>query len=69
MTSNTDDDNIEIIAGNAPLGADEEDDGKSLTDLVELAFADRRQSRVGCSDDLDVVVFRAHGWSAPPRHS
>ena len=36
MTSNTDDDNIEIIAGNAPLGADEEaDDGKSLTDLVE----------------------------------
>src|ERR1700750_2035724 len=35
MTSNTDDDNIEIIAGNAPLGADEEADGKSLTDLVE----------------------------------
>ena len=36
MTSNTDDDNIEIIAGNAPLGAEEEEaDGKSLTDLVE----------------------------------
>jgi len=35
MTSNTDDDNIEIIAGNAPMGGEEESDGKSLTDLVE----------------------------------
>ena len=35
MTSNTDDDNIEIIDGDAPMGAEEEADGKSLTDLVE----------------------------------
>ena len=33
MSTNTDDDNIEIISGD-PLG-DEEADGKSLTDLVE----------------------------------
>ena len=32
MTSNTDDDNIEIISGDA---TDEDNDGKSLTDLVE----------------------------------
>ena len=32
MSTNTDDDNIEIIAG---LGAGEDADGKSLTDLVE----------------------------------
>src|SRR5689334_16780167 len=35
MTSNTDDDNIEIIAGDAPMGAEEEADGKSLTAMVE----------------------------------
>ena len=35
MTANPDDDNIEIIAGDAPMGAEEEADGKSLTDLVE----------------------------------
>jgi hypothetical protein len=34
MTANTDDDNIEIIGGE-PGAATEEDDGKSLTDLVE----------------------------------
>jgi Protein of unknown function (DUF2587) len=33
MTANTDDDNIEIIGGDDSLVAD--DDGKSLTDLVE----------------------------------
>jgi proteasome activator-like protein len=33
MTTNTDDDNIEIIGGDASMPAD--DDGKSLTDLVE----------------------------------
>jgi hypothetical protein len=32
MTTNTDDDNIEIISGNT---GDEDGDGKSLTDLVE----------------------------------
>jgi Protein of unknown function (DUF2587) len=36
MTTNTDDDNIEIIGGDAQLIGEEEDaDGKSLTDLVE----------------------------------
>jgi hypothetical protein len=38
MTTNTDDDNIEIIGGDGPVGADEQGDadgGKSLTDLVE----------------------------------
>ncbi|RDH77438.1 bacterial proteasome activator family protein [Mycolicibacterium moriokaense] len=37
MTTNTDDDdNIEIIGGDGPIAApDEETDGKSLTDLVE----------------------------------
>jgi hypothetical protein len=34
MTINNDDDNIEII-GEGPRAADEESDGKSLTDLVE----------------------------------
>ena len=34
MSTNTDDDNIEIISGD-PLAAEEADDGKSLTDLVE----------------------------------
>jgi Protein of unknown function (DUF2587) len=34
MTSNTDDDNIEIIGGDMRV-ADEDADGKSLTDLVE----------------------------------
>jgi hypothetical protein len=33
MTSNTDDDNIEIIGGDSRMA--EDDDGKSLTDLVE----------------------------------
>jgi proteasome activator-like protein len=35
MSTNTDDDNIEIIGGDPRVGSDEEDDGKSLTDLVE----------------------------------
>jgi hypothetical protein len=35
MTANTDDDNIEIIGGDDRLVADEDADGKSLTDLVE----------------------------------
>lgn len=36
MSTNTDDDNIEIIGGDEPLAAEEADaDGKSLTDLVE----------------------------------
>jgi len=35
MTANTDDDNIEIIGGDASLVGDEDADGKSLTDLVE----------------------------------
>jgi hypothetical protein len=35
MTSNTDDDNIEIIGRDAQAAMDEESDGKSLTDLVE----------------------------------
>ncbi|MDQ2638553.1 MAG: bacterial proteasome activator family protein [Actinomycetota bacterium] len=34
MTTNSDDDNIEIIGGEA-TAADQESDGKSLTDLVE----------------------------------
>ena len=35
MTTNTDDDNIEIIAGDAQMPSEEDADGKSLTDLVE----------------------------------
>jgi Protein of unknown function (DUF2587) len=35
MTTNTDDDNIEIIGGEPQAAAEEEADGKSLTDLVE----------------------------------
>jgi hypothetical protein len=35
MTTNTDDDNIEIIGGDAGVPVDEDADGKSLTDLVE----------------------------------
>jgi len=35
MTANTDDDNIEIIGGEPGPMADEDADGKSLTDLVE----------------------------------
>jgi hypothetical protein len=35
MSTNTDDDNIEIINGGASAVADEDSDGKSLTDLVE----------------------------------
>ena len=35
MTTNTDDDNIEIIGGDPRAMADEDADGKSLTDLVE----------------------------------
>ena len=35
MTANTDDDNIEIIGGDDRLVADDDADGKSLTDLVE----------------------------------
>ena len=35
MTSNTDDDNIEIIGGDPGAMAEEQADGKSLTDLVE----------------------------------
>ncbi len=35
MTTNTDDDNIEIIGGDPRVLADDEADGKSLTDLVE----------------------------------
>ena len=35
MTTNSDDDNIEIIGGDMDMPADEQADGKSLTDLVE----------------------------------
>jgi hypothetical protein len=35
MTTNTDDDNIEIIGGEPATAAEEDDDSKSLTDLVE----------------------------------
>jgi hypothetical protein len=35
MTANTDDDNIEIIGGDPQAAAEEDADGKSLTDLVE----------------------------------
>ncbi|MDT5096862.1 MAG: hypothetical protein QOC76_599, partial [Mycobacterium sp.] len=35
MSTNTDDDNIEIIGGDGPMNPEQEDDGKSLTDLVE----------------------------------
>jgi hypothetical protein len=35
MTTNTDDDNIEIIGSDPRATAEQEDDGKSLTDLVE----------------------------------
>jgi hypothetical protein len=35
MTTNTDDDNIEIIGGDTRMPVDEDADGKSLTDLVE----------------------------------
>src|SRR5215217_9107102 len=35
MTTNTDDDNIEIIGGDPRAAAEEDADGKSLTDLVE----------------------------------
>jgi hypothetical protein len=35
MTANTDDDNIEIISGDAGDAGDEDSDGKALTDLVE----------------------------------
>ena len=35
MTTNTDDDNIEIIGGDDQIGPGEDGDGKSLTDLVE----------------------------------
>ena len=37
MSANTDDDNIEIIGGDVPMGPEpgEDADGKSLTDLVE----------------------------------
>ena len=35
MSSNTDDDNIEIIGGDQGTVAEQEADGKSLTDLVE----------------------------------
>ena len=35
MTANTDDDNIEVISADPHIAADEEADGKSLTDLVE----------------------------------
>jgi hypothetical protein len=36
MTTNTDDDNIEIIGGDGPVAPDDDSDGdKSLTDLVE----------------------------------
>ncbi len=35
MTTNTDDDNIEIIGGDGPISPEEQADGKSLTDLVE----------------------------------
>jgi hypothetical protein len=35
MTANTDDDNIEIISADQHTAADEEADGKLLTDLVE----------------------------------
>src|SRR5215217_1557973 len=35
MTTNTDDDNIEIIGGDPGAAAEEDADGKSLTDLVE----------------------------------
>jgi Protein of unknown function (DUF2587) len=35
MSTNTDDDNIEIIGGEPQVAAEEDADGKSLTDLVE----------------------------------
>src|SRR6201999_2233002 len=35
MTANSDDDNIEIISGDPRVMAEEDSDGKSLTDLVE----------------------------------
>ena len=35
MTTNTDDDNIEIIGSDQTMAAEEDADGKSLTDLVE----------------------------------
>src|SRR6185369_12657871 len=35
MSTNTDDDNIEIIGSEMPMEADANADGKSLTDLVE----------------------------------
>jgi Protein of unknown function (DUF2587) len=35
MTTDSDDDNIEIIGGDGQLGPDEDGGGKSLTDLVE----------------------------------
>jgi Protein of unknown function (DUF2587) len=35
MTANADDDNIEIINGDQTMAAEEDADGKSLTDLVE----------------------------------
>ena len=35
MTTNSDDDNIEIIGGDIGMPVDEDADGKSLTDLVE----------------------------------
>jgi hypothetical protein len=35
MTTNTDDDNIEIIGGDQSMTVEEDADGKSLTDLVE----------------------------------
>jgi hypothetical protein len=35
MTANTDDDNIEIIGGEPGSATEEDDNGKSLTDLVE----------------------------------
>ena len=35
MTTNTDDDNIEIIGSDQQMASDEDADGKSLTDLVE----------------------------------
>ena len=35
MTTNTDDDNIEIIGGDGQMEPEEDGGGKSLTDLVE----------------------------------
>jgi Protein of unknown function (DUF2587) len=35
MTANNDDDNIEIIGGDAGMAVDADENGKSLTDLVE----------------------------------